>query len=209
MNRQTEARSSHALRRAPRPLRLLPPRWRRAPRGARARAKELGLAALALTDHDELGGAVRFASAARELELAGIIGAELTVTVPSRDGERAARHAPAPARRVARGLREPLHARHARPRRCVARAASRRVSLDQLAQHARRTVRPHRLSARLGAHARRARRRGRRVRRRRHAARHLRPSRGRSSAGTMACSRSARRRAGSSTSPARSTCRGW
>jgi len=50
------------------------------------RAKELGLAALALTDHDELGGAVRFASAARELEVPGIIGAELTVTVPSRDG---------------------------------------------------------------------------------------------------------------------------
>src|SRR5436190_20783948 len=46
-----------------------------------ARAKELGLHALALTDHDELGGAVRFAGAAREAGLAGLIGAELTVAV--------------------------------------------------------------------------------------------------------------------------------
>jgi error-prone DNA polymerase len=35
--------------------------------------------ALALTDHDDLGGAVRFAQAARELGLGGILGAELTV----------------------------------------------------------------------------------------------------------------------------------
>jgi error-prone DNA polymerase len=35
--------------------------------------------ALALTDHDDLGGAVRFAQAARELGLQGILGAELTV----------------------------------------------------------------------------------------------------------------------------------
>src|SRR5688572_32545990 len=44
-----------------------------------ARAVALGMPALALTDHDDLGGAVRFAQAARELELAGILGAELTV----------------------------------------------------------------------------------------------------------------------------------
>ena len=44
-----------------------------------ARAKALGYPALALTDHDDLGGAVRFAQAASELELQGIIGAELTV----------------------------------------------------------------------------------------------------------------------------------
>src|SRR3954462_1175668 len=50
-----------------------------------ARAAELGLKALALTDHDELGGVVRFATAAREVSLPAIIGAELTVTVP-RDG---------------------------------------------------------------------------------------------------------------------------
>lgn len=43
------------------------------------RAKELGLAALAITDHDDLGGIPRFAHAARELSLPGIIGAELTL----------------------------------------------------------------------------------------------------------------------------------
>ena len=48
-----------------------------------ARAKELGLAALALTDHDELSGAVRFASAADEAGLRGLIGAELTVAIES------------------------------------------------------------------------------------------------------------------------------
>ena len=49
-----------------------------------ARATELGLKALALTDHDELGGVVRFATAARDARLDAIIGAELTVTVPMR-----------------------------------------------------------------------------------------------------------------------------
>jgi len=44
-----------------------------------ARAVALGMPALALTDHDDLGGAVRFAFAARELGLSGILGAELTV----------------------------------------------------------------------------------------------------------------------------------
>src|SRR5690242_3728494 len=44
-----------------------------------ARAKELGYPALALTDHDDLGGAVRFAQAASELDVRGIIGAELTI----------------------------------------------------------------------------------------------------------------------------------
>ena len=45
-----------------------------------ARAAELGYPALALTDHDELGGAVRFAEAGREVGLAAIVGAELTVS---------------------------------------------------------------------------------------------------------------------------------
>ncbi len=44
------------------------------------RAKNIGLSALALTDHDDLGGAIRFAQAAKELDLPGIIGAELTLT---------------------------------------------------------------------------------------------------------------------------------
>ncbi|MBC5810989.1 MAG: PHP domain-containing protein, partial [Candidatus Eremiobacteraeota bacterium] len=47
-----------------------------------ARAAEVGLAALALTDRDGLYGAVRFAKAAKEKRLAAIVGAELTVEVP-------------------------------------------------------------------------------------------------------------------------------
>jgi error-prone DNA polymerase len=43
------------------------------------RAVELGIAAVALTDHDDLGGAVRFSRAAREVGLEAIVGAELTV----------------------------------------------------------------------------------------------------------------------------------
>jgi error-prone DNA polymerase len=44
-----------------------------------ARATQLGYPALALTDHDELGGAVRFAQAGKELGVEAIIGAELTL----------------------------------------------------------------------------------------------------------------------------------
>jgi error-prone DNA polymerase len=51
------------------------------------RAHALGHPALALTDHDDLGGAVRFATAAAEAGIDGIIGGEITLTVPS------ARHA--------------------------------------------------------------------------------------------------------------------
>ena len=43
------------------------------------RARELGYPSLALTDHDDLGGAVRFAEAAREAGIGGILGVELTV----------------------------------------------------------------------------------------------------------------------------------
>lgn len=43
------------------------------------RAKEVGLSALAITDHDDFGGIVRFAYAARELQLPAIIGCELTL----------------------------------------------------------------------------------------------------------------------------------
>ena len=46
------------------------------------RAVALGLQALALTDHDDVGGAVRFSTAARTAGLAAIQGAELTVDVP-------------------------------------------------------------------------------------------------------------------------------
>jgi error-prone DNA polymerase len=50
-----------------------------APEELIGRAVVAGQAALALTDHDELGGAVRFAQAADAAGIAGIIGAELTV----------------------------------------------------------------------------------------------------------------------------------
>ncbi|HEY9787537.1 MAG TPA: PHP domain-containing protein, partial [Candidatus Obscuribacterales bacterium] len=43
------------------------------------RAREVGLAALALTDHDDLGGIVRVAYAAKELALDAITGCELTL----------------------------------------------------------------------------------------------------------------------------------
>src|SRR5688500_5666157 len=43
------------------------------------RARELGYPALALTDHGELVGAVRFAQAGEEFGVSAIIGAELTV----------------------------------------------------------------------------------------------------------------------------------
>jgi error-prone DNA polymerase len=43
------------------------------------RAKEIGLRALALTDHNDLGGIVRFAHIASELELDAIVGTELTM----------------------------------------------------------------------------------------------------------------------------------
>ena len=43
------------------------------------RAVELGLEALALTDHDNLCGALVFAQAARELGVRPITGAELTL----------------------------------------------------------------------------------------------------------------------------------
>ncbi len=49
------------------------------PEGLVLRAKHLGLSALALTDHDDLGGIVRFSQAAKEAQLDGIIGAEITL----------------------------------------------------------------------------------------------------------------------------------
>jgi hypothetical protein len=55
------------------------------------RAAALGYIALALTDHDEMGGVVRFGTACEALELPGILGTELTVRMPElggRGGER-------------------------------------------------------------------------------------------------------------------------
>jgi error-prone DNA polymerase len=50
-----------------------------APEELVARAVITGQPAIALTDHDELGGAVRFAQAADAAGIAGILGVELTV----------------------------------------------------------------------------------------------------------------------------------
>lgn len=47
------------------------------------RAHTLGYRALAITDHNELGGVVRFAGACEFNKMGGIIGSELTVDVPS------------------------------------------------------------------------------------------------------------------------------
>ena len=101
-----------------------------------ARAKELGLAALAITDHDELGGIVRFATAAREVELPAIIGAELTVTITPNGGggEPLVTHLP---------LLAESHDGYANlatlvtlARQDVAHRGVPRVTLDQLAAHA-------------------------------------------------------------------------
>jgi error-prone DNA polymerase len=43
------------------------------------RAKNLGYRALAVADHDNLCGSMRFAQLARSLEMHGIIGAEMTL----------------------------------------------------------------------------------------------------------------------------------
>ncbi|MBW8770886.1 MAG: PHP domain-containing protein [Gemmatimonadetes bacterium] len=101
-----------------------------------ARAKELGLAALAITDHDELGGIVRFATAAREAELPAIIGAELTVTItPSRAGdEPLVTHLPLLAQ--SREGYANLATLVTLAREDVAHRGEPRVTLDQLAGHA-------------------------------------------------------------------------
>ncbi len=46
------------------------------------RAAELGYPALALTDHDEMGGIVRFGTACEAVQIGGILGVELTVRMP-------------------------------------------------------------------------------------------------------------------------------
>ncbi|PYP80881.1 MAG: error-prone DNA polymerase [Gemmatimonadetes bacterium] len=98
-----------------------------------ARAKELGLAALAVTDHDELGGIVRFATAAREMELPAIIGAELTVVVPQ-CGESLVTHLPLLAE--SRDGYANLATLVTLARQDVTHRGHPRVTLDELAAHA-------------------------------------------------------------------------
>ena len=52
------------------------------PESLAERAAELGYPALALTDHDEMGGVVRFGTACESVGIGGILGVELTVRVP-------------------------------------------------------------------------------------------------------------------------------
>jgi DNA polymerase III alpha subunit len=55
------------------------------------RAAQLGYTALAITDHDEMGGVVRFGTACEAVGIGGILGVELTVRMPElggRGGER-------------------------------------------------------------------------------------------------------------------------
>src|SRR3954471_233307 len=49
------------------------------PEALASRAAELGMGALALTDHDDLGGAVRFARGCEEAGISPIFGAEITL----------------------------------------------------------------------------------------------------------------------------------
>jgi len=52
------------------------------PESLAERAAELGYPALAITDHDEMGGVVRFGTACAALGIGGILGVELTVRMP-------------------------------------------------------------------------------------------------------------------------------
>ena len=61
------------------------------PEALAQRAAELGYEALAITDHDELGGVVRFGTACDAAGIGGILGAELTVLVPDTPHAREAR----------------------------------------------------------------------------------------------------------------------
>ncbi|HKH93787.1 MAG TPA: PHP domain-containing protein [Gemmatimonadaceae bacterium] len=101
-----------------------------------ARAKELGLSSLAITDHDELGGIVRFATAAREVELPAIIGAELTVVIPcaTTGDEPLVTHLPLLAE--SRDGYANLSTLVTLAREDVTHRGSPRVTLDQIAAHA-------------------------------------------------------------------------
>ena len=101
-----------------------------------ARAKELGLAALAITDHDELGGIVRFATAAREAELPAIIGAELTVVVPPGAGDAPPLVTHLPLLAESREGYANLATLVTLARQDVTHRGEPRVTLDQLAAHA-------------------------------------------------------------------------
>ena len=171
-----------------------------------ARAPALGMPALALTDHDDLGGAVRFAQAAR---------ASSDIDGDHRRRAHRARPADATSPRhlvllaeTREGYGNLAHARHARAHGHAARRAARRPRHARAARA--RALRPHGLPARLGAVARWP---------------PATPTRACEAAGTLldifdgalaiecwdhACPRSAStRQAAHRRSRARSACRGW
>ena len=96
------------------------------------RAAALGYRALALTDHDELGGIIAFADAARSASIEGIVGAEMTVEVPGASRPRRTHLVLLAEDREGYGNLSMLitRARMERPRGEPA------VTLDQLARHA-------------------------------------------------------------------------
>ncbi|OYV66896.1 MAG: hypothetical protein B7Z72_10530, partial [Gemmatimonadetes bacterium 21-71-4] len=61
-----------------------------------ARAAAIGMGAVALTDHDDLGGAVRWAEAGREHGVEAIVGLELTVGTGARGHGDTAQDPPCP-----------------------------------------------------------------------------------------------------------------
>ena len=111
------------------------------------RAVELGMPALALTDHDDLGGAVRFATAARAAGIAGIIGAELTLETAEGGRQTADTAASSAVRRPPSAVTHLVllaesHTGYSNLSSLITRArmdhprGTPRVSLDTLAQHA-------------------------------------------------------------------------
>ena len=95
------------------------------PEALAQRAAGLGYAALALTDHDELGGIVRFGTACEAVGINGILGAEITVLVPDRLGADFHTYAPTRDAPTRDAPTRDTHAREARPTHLVLLAETR------------------------------------------------------------------------------------
>ena len=115
------------LRRAPLPLQFLVPRWRSTADDLVERALELGLSALAVTDHQGLYGAVRFTTAAHEAGLHAVVGMEIELLDRGGAGSRRRscvprrrRRSPERAVQPSRFCRCPSPAASCAPRRLVA-----------------------------------------------------------------------------------------
>ena len=141
-------RHSERLRRAPLPHRLLPPRRRRAPRAAR-RASEGARPRRARDHRPRRARRHRALRAPRRAKPSCRRSSARSSPSSIDEGTAPLAHAPAAARRVARGLRQPRHARHlARARWTHARRAARAARPARRARVG--ALRAHRLPARLG-----------------------------------------------------------